>query len=108
MAFVSLILNQCLSFADDPSWSWAVLVLYLIGKFGASIAFFVVNVYTTELFPTAVRATMMGLGLLVGKAASIVAPEVPLLVSNLNARPEVRNNEVLSPKLFISRPHTYT
>lgn len=65
----------------DEFWSWAVLVLYLMGKFGITISFFTIDLYTTELFPTALRSTMMSTGLLVGKVASILAPEIPLLVN---------------------------
>ena len=44
----------------DPALQAAQLFLSLVGKFGASASFFVVYLYTAELFPTPVRNQAVG------------------------------------------------
>ena len=49
------------------------LVLSLVGKFGASISFFIVYLYTAELFPTTVRNQAVGICSLVARIGVITA-----------------------------------
>ena len=49
------------------------LVLSLVGKFGASISFFIVYLYTAELFPTTVRNQAVGICSLVARIGGITA-----------------------------------
>lgn len=53
-------------------------VLSLAGKFGASAAFALVYLYTAEIFPTLVRATVVGLCSMFARVGGILAPQVAL------------------------------
>ena len=60
------------------------LLLFLLGKFGITISFAVVFVFTAELFPTELRHSMLGTCAMLGRIGSVIAPQTPLLVSQLN------------------------
>ena len=60
------------------------LLLFLMGKFGITISFAVVFVFTAELFPTELRHSMLGTCAMLGRIGSVIAPQTPLLVSLLN------------------------
>lgn len=62
--------------------SWLKLTAFLVGKFGITISFTVVYVFTTELFPTPLRHSLLGACSMFGRIGSMVAPQTPLLVSN--------------------------
>jgi hypothetical protein len=59
------------------------MALFLLGKFSITISFTVVYVYTTEMFPTELRHSLLGVCAMVGRIGSMVAPQTPLLVSNI-------------------------
>lgn len=59
---------------------WGSLSVYLIGKFGATAAFTVLYVVTSEVFPTSLRHTLMGFCSTFGRIGSMIAPQTPLLV----------------------------
>merc|ERR1719239_2084990 len=58
---------------QDPGLQALQLVLSLVGKFGASISFFIVYLYTAELFPTTVRNQAVGICSLVARIGGITA-----------------------------------
>jgi len=58
---------------QDPGLQTLQLVLSLVGKFGASISFFIVYLYTAELFPTTVRNQAVGICSLVARIGGITA-----------------------------------
>ncbi|XP_072178669.1 organic cation transporter protein-like [Diadema setosum] len=51
-------------------------IVAMIGKFGVAAAFAVVYLYTTELYPTKIRAAAMGMFSMVSRIAGIVAPPI--------------------------------
>lgn len=57
------------------------LLLFFIGKCAISVSFYVLYVYTTELYPTFLRQSLMGLCSAFGFIGSMLAPQTPLLVS---------------------------
>ncbi|GLV48574.1 uncharacterized protein CBL_06013 [Carabus blaptoides fortunei] len=59
--------------------SWAVIILFLIGKLGITSSFGVVFVYTAELLPTAIRSGGVGTASTTARFGALVAPFVPLL-----------------------------
>ncbi|CAH1373368.1 unnamed protein product [Tenebrio molitor] len=63
------------------------LAVYLIGKFGATAAFSVTYIITSELFPTRLRHSMMGACSTFGRIGSMVAPQTPLLAQIWNPLP---------------------
>lgn len=63
------------------------LLLYIVGKCGVTVSFTVLYVYTTELFPTAMRQTFMNTCSTVGAIGSMIAPLTPLLAGAWSALP---------------------
>jgi hypothetical protein len=61
--------------------SRVVVLLFLIGKLGITASFAIVVVYTTELYPTAMRSIGVGASSTVGRVGAMLAPFAPLLVS---------------------------
>ncbi|GJQ86217.1 hypothetical protein Trydic_g8918 [Trypoxylus dichotomus] len=60
----------------DPTLS---LCLYLFGKFGATAAFTIIYVISSEIFPTPLRHSLMGACSTFGRIGSMVSPQMPLL-----------------------------
>lgn len=60
------------------------LAFFLIftGKCFSTVALGIVYVHTTELWPTPLRQSLMGLSSTIGRVGSILAPLLPLLVRN--------------------------
>ncbi|XP_012545983.1 organic cation transporter protein isoform X3 [Bombyx mori] len=69
--------------------AWLSLALFLIGKFMATISYATVYLYTSELFPTYTRNTMHALCSSLGRIASILAPQTPLLIHHWPGFPSV-------------------
>lgn len=63
------------------------LLLYIVGKCGVTVSFTVLYLYTTELFPTAMRQTFMNTCSTVGAIGSMIAPLTPLLAGVWSALP---------------------
>jgi hypothetical protein len=57
------------------------VLLFLIGKLGITSSFSIIVVYTTELYPTAMRSIGVGASSTVGRVGAMLAPFAPLLVS---------------------------
>lgn len=57
------------------------LILHCSGKFGVSIAFSVVYIITSEMFPTPLRHSTMGLCSMIGRLGSMISPQISLMVS---------------------------
>lgn len=58
------------------------LMLFFIGKCFIAVSFSGLYIFTTELWPTSFRHSMMSLCSSVGRVGSMMAPLAPLLVSN--------------------------
>ena len=56
------------------------LILSLIGKFGCTVAFAIVFLYTMEMYPTEVRTTGLGLCSMVSRLGGIAAPQAKNIV----------------------------
>lgn len=54
--------------------------MYLLGKFGATMAFSVCYIISSEMFPTTLRHSLMATCSMFGRIGSMVAPQMPLLV----------------------------
>ncbi|XP_023709170.1 organic cation transporter protein isoform X4 [Cryptotermes secundus] len=80
---LSLILSgvSCISFAFLPTELGLVqLLLFMLGKFGITISFAVVFVFTAELFPTELRHSTLACCSMLGRIGSVIAPQTPLLI----------------------------
>ena len=51
---------------------------FFLGKFGVSAAFALVYLYTAEIFPTMIRATVVGMCSMFARVGGILAPQVAL------------------------------
>lgn len=58
---------------------WLSIFLYLLGKVAITQAFNGIYMYTSELFPTRARHSLLAFCSMVGRIGSIVAPQMPLL-----------------------------
>lgn len=61
--------------------TWAVVLLFLIGKLGITSSFGIVFVHTAEMLPTTVRSGGVGASSTTARFGALLAPFVPLLVS---------------------------
>ncbi|GBP53901.1 Organic cation transporter protein [Eumeta japonica] len=99
----------CTSIAFVPAeLPWVVTLLYLVGKIGITMAFGGVYMYTSELFPTSARHSLLGACSMVGRLGSIVAPQTPLLAAYAEWLPAALfgGAAVLSALLMLSTPET--
>ncbi len=64
---------SCLSITFTTNL-YAVLTLAMIGKFCASAAYAIIYLYSSELFPTSVRNSLMGACSMMARIGAIVAP----------------------------------
>ena len=55
-------------------------VMLMLGKSGASGAFSVIYIYTSELFPTSARNTAVGVCSMTGRISAMLAPQLAALV----------------------------
>jgi len=86
VAGVSLILTLCFPSNDqDSNDGTVVLILLFVGKWGASIGFTVVCIYTAEIFPTVVRNLGVGLASCCGRVGGLMAPVIGDFGKTLNA-----------------------
>lgn len=81
-------MNTCLYFIRVPGASGLGLTIFLFGKAAISLCFNGVYVYTSELFPTSARSSLVGACSMFARIGSILSPLTPLLVSPL---PPLRN-----------------
>ncbi|XP_071050913.1 organic cation transporter protein-like isoform X2 [Onthophagus taurus] len=55
------------------------LCFYLLGKFGATAAFTICYIISSEIFPTPLRHSLMGGCSMIARIGSMVSPQMPLL-----------------------------
>ncbi|XP_057656533.1 organic cation transporter protein isoform X2 [Diorhabda carinulata] len=66
-------------FVQSTNFEWAVILLFLTGKFGITAAFGISYVYTAEMLPTVIRSGGVGSASTVSRFGALLAPFVPLL-----------------------------
>ncbi|CAH2084349.1 unnamed protein product [Euphydryas editha] len=72
---------SCTAIAFVPlNMPWLATMLYLVGKIAITQAFSGIYMYTSELFPTHARHSLLGFCSMIGRIGSIIAPQMPLLV----------------------------
>ncbi|KAF0291751.1 Solute carrier family 22 member 7 [Amphibalanus amphitrite] len=62
--------------AVPPRWRWARLALAMVARLAVSAGQKVQNLYSTELFPTALRSTGFGVGATCTRLGAVLAPLV--------------------------------
>ncbi|XP_011196030.1 organic cation transporter protein [Zeugodacus cucurbitae] len=65
------------------------LVLFLIGKFAITCSFQILYFFTSEIFPTNVRNSLLSFCSMVGRIGSMLAPQAPLLVNYYEYAPQI-------------------
>ncbi|XP_046978177.1 organic cation transporter protein-like [Vanessa cardui] len=100
---------SCTAIAFVPkNMSWLATLLYLVGKIAITQAFSGIYMYTSELFPTHARHSMLGFCSMVGRLGSIVAPQMPLLAIYVEWLPSVLfgATALLAGGLMLTTPET--
>uniref|UniRef100_A0AAG5DWA7 Major facilitator superfamily (MFS) profile domain-containing protein n=2 Tax=Anopheles atroparvus TaxID=41427 RepID=A0AAG5DWA7_ANOAO len=90
--FVSLALCGvlCLLTQVIPSdVSWINTVMFLMSKMAISFSFGVLYIYTSEIFPTNLRQSLLSMCSMIGRLGAIVAPQMPLLAKVWSPLPMV-------------------
>ncbi|CAG9787572.1 unnamed protein product [Diatraea saccharalis] len=90
------------------SLSWLTTLLYLVGKIAITQAFSGIYMYTSELFPTHARHSLLGFCSMVGRVGSIVAPQMPLLAIYVEWLPSVLfgGAALVAGALMLTTPET--
>ncbi|CAK1555074.1 unnamed protein product [Leptosia nina] len=84
------------------------LVIYLAGKFGISLVFTSLYLFTSELYPTEFRHTLLAFSSMVGRIGSITAPLTPVLMDYWHGIPSMMfgGMAILSGILILTQPET--
>lgn len=64
----------------SENYIWLMILLFLIGKLAITASFAVVYVHTSEMLPTIIRSSGVGLLATFSRLGALVSPFVPLLV----------------------------
>ncbi|XP_013146966.1 PREDICTED: organic cation transporter protein-like [Papilio polytes] len=98
-----------ITFAFLPSdLSVLRLVIYLLGKFGISVVMTSLYVYTSELYPTEFRHSLLAFSSMIGRIGSICAPLTPALMVYWAGIPSVMFGAMglLAGLLVLTQPET--
>ncbi|KAJ8716892.1 hypothetical protein PYW07_003519 [Mythimna separata] len=84
------------------------LVVYLFAKFGISVVFTSLYLFTSELYPTQYRHRLLAFSSMVGRVGSIIAPLTPVLMDYWPGIPSVMFGAmgILSGILVLTQPET--
>ncbi|XP_030020717.2 organic cation transporter protein [Manduca sexta] len=98
-----------LAFAFIPDDMTVVrLIIFLLGKFGISTVFTSLYLFTSELYPTEYRHSLLAFSSMVGRIGSITAPLTPVLMEYWAGIPSVMFASMgfLSGVLVLTQPET--
>ncbi|XP_045769453.1 organic cation transporter protein-like [Maniola jurtina] len=84
------------------------LIIYLLGKFSVSTAMTSLYLFTSELYPTEFRHTLLAFSSMVGRIGSITAPLTPVLKDYWHGTPSFMfaGMALLSALLVFTQPET--
>ncbi|CAH2216019.1 jg22983, partial [Pararge aegeria aegeria] len=84
------------------------LILFLVGKFGISVVMTSVYLFTSELYPTEFRHSLLAFSSMIGRIGSITAPLTPVLMEYWHGIPSLlfAFMAVLSGLLVLTQPET--
>ncbi|XP_041980321.1 solute carrier family 22 member 4-like isoform X1 [Aricia agestis] len=86
----------------------ARLIIFLLGKFGISVVMTSLYLYTSELYPTEFRHTLLAFSSMIGRIGSITAPLTPVLANYWHGTPSALfgGMAVVSGLLTLTQPET--
>ncbi|XP_077294523.1 organic cation transporter protein-like [Arctopsyche grandis] len=99
----------CIAFPFLPAdMKWLSTLAYLMGKYCITMAFGSLYVYTSELFPTPLRHSLLSSCSMIGRIGSIVAPQTPLLAEYMPSLPALMfgSCSFISGLLMLTSPET--
>ncbi|XP_050348549.1 organic cation transporter protein-like [Nymphalis io] len=84
------------------------LIIYLLGKFGISMVMTSLYLYTSELYPTEFRHSLLAFSSMIGRIGSITAPLTPVLMEYWHGIPSLMfgGMGILSGILVLTQPET--
>ncbi|XP_041980028.1 organic cation transporter protein-like [Aricia agestis] len=84
------------------------LTIFLLGKFGAAVVVNSLYLYTSELYPTAHRHSLLSLSSMLGRVGSITAPLTPVLGNYWHGLPSLLFSimGVIAGLLVLTQPET--
>nr|XP_034829486.1 solute carrier family 22 member 1-like [Maniola hyperantus] len=84
------------------------LIIFLLGKFGISVVMTSVYLFTSELYPTEFRHTLLAFSSMIGRIGSITAPLTPVLMDYWHGFPSLLfgGMGILSGLLVLTQPET--
>jgi len=85
---------------DGVTLNPVVLALLMIGKFGASISFTIICIYSCEIFPTVVRSLGVGLSSCSGRLGGVMAP----LIASIDQRVSETAEDVCDDRPYAADP----
>ncbi|XP_063826938.1 organic cation transporter protein-like [Ostrinia nubilalis] len=98
-----------LAFAFIPSDLTVLrLIIFLLGKFGISVVFTSLYLFTSELYPTQYRHSLLAFSSMIGRVGSITAPLTPVLTEYWQGLPSILFGSMglLSGVLVLTQPET--
>ncbi|CAG9562781.1 unnamed protein product [Danaus chrysippus] len=84
------------------------LIFYLLGKFSISTSMTALYLYTSELYPTEYRHSLLAFSSMIGRIGSITAPLTPVLMNYWHGIPSLMFSimGILSGILVLTQPET--
>ncbi|XP_034829225.1 organic cation transporter protein-like isoform X2 [Maniola hyperantus] len=84
------------------------LIIFLLGKFGISMVMTSLYLYTSELYPTEFRHSLLAFSSMIGRIGSITAPLTPVLMNYWHGIPSMLfgGMGILSGLLVLTQPET--
>ncbi|XP_055693814.1 organic cation transporter protein-like [Lutzomyia longipalpis] len=101
--------TACLAIIFTPTgYTGMRLLLFLFGRFGITISFTSIYLYTTEIFPTELRSSLLSFCSTVGRIGSAIAPQTPLLANIAKSLPMVLfcGTAIAASILILQAPET--
>ncbi|KAF5282998.1 hypothetical protein FQA39_LY04869 [Lamprigera yunnana] len=86
--FISAVSCICTIFVPPELYS-VKLIVYLLGKFGISVNMSVIYIFTSEMFPTPLRNSLVSMCSMFGRIGAMIAPQIPLLEATWQPLPLV-------------------
>ncbi|CAH2047645.1 unnamed protein product, partial [Iphiclides podalirius] len=105
--FLSVVCNLTFAFLPKDLKTLR-LILYLLGKFGISVVMTSMYLFTSELYPTEYRHSLLAFSSMIGRIGSVCAPLTPALMVYWYGVPSVlfAGMALLAGLLVLTQPET--